>query len=242
MPHQIIAFFLCALATLFVWPNSATAEMGPCRPLGGAVMFCGSGDRAARTFYKTTSPSGRLAFGWRLTDRPPTLVPEENDPSLENIVVRIGDGAVLAKSHGSYWDLGTKIAKAHVFAAWSPDSHLAVKIEQRAESASAEFFAFTEHDTALGPFELVQVIKPAVLAEMKTQSASDDYALVFSSHPEMTIDNEGLVHICLQAVSENGPDSPIYETIVQLHAAGSLSANVKSIKVYPKAAIFITVH
>src|SRR5260370_37909234 len=111
-------------------------------------MFCGIADGAARTFYKTTSPSGRLAFGWRLTDRPPTVVPEENDPNLENIVVRIGDGAILAKSHGSYWDLGTKIAKAHVSAAWSADSHLSLKVEQRAGFASAELFAFLDDDRA----------------------------------------------------------------------------------------------
>ena len=51
--------------------------------------------------------------------------------------------------HGSYWDLGSKIAVAFVFTAWSPDSHLFIKVEQRAESASVELFAFAEDDTAL---------------------------------------------------------------------------------------------
>jgi hypothetical protein len=199
--------------------------------------------RAARTFYKTTSPSGRLAFGWRLSDRPPTVVTEENDPNLQNIVVRIGDGAILAKSRGSYWSLGTKIAMAHVFAAWSPDSHFAVKVEQRAVSASAELFAFHDDDTALGPLELVHAIKPAVTPEMKSNTAAADYGLVFSSHPAMIIDNQGLLRLYAQAVSEDEPDSPVYELILQVNATGdSLTAKVNSIKVYQKASIFITVH
>ena len=171
------------------------------------------------------SPSRRLAFAWRLTDRAPGNVPHENDPNLENFIVRITDGTVLAKSHGSYWDLGSKIAVAFVFTALSLDSHLFIKVEQRAESASVELFAFAEDDTALGPFELVHVIKSAVIAEMKSNTAAADYGLVFSSHPAMTIDNQGLVCLWLQAVSQNGPDSPVYETIIQVHGvADSLSA------------------
>src|SRR5437588_11701230 len=102
MLRRAIPLALIALAIVFLLLSEAPAEMGPCRPLGGDVMFCGSGAGAVRTLYKTTSPSGRLAFGWRLTDRLPTVVPEENDPNLENILVRIGDGAILAKSHRYY--------------------------------------------------------------------------------------------------------------------------------------------
>ncbi len=78
---------------------------------------------------------------------------------------------------------------------------------------------------------------------MKRNTAAADYGLVFSSHPAMTIDNQGSVRLFLQAVSENGPDSPVYETIIQVRGvAGSPSASVNSIKPYEKAAIFITVH
>jgi hypothetical protein len=120
--------------------------------LGDFDLMCGSGDGAARAIIKTISPSKHFAFAWRLADRAPTDRPGENDPNLENMIVRIADGAVLAKSRGSYWDLGTKIAKAYLFTAWSPDSRLLVKVEQRAEFASAEIFFFAEDDTAIGPF------------------------------------------------------------------------------------------
>src|SRR5258708_27186019 len=93
-------------------------------------LICGSGDGAARVIVKTISPSKRLAFAWRLANRPPIDRPEKSDPNLENLIVRIADGTVLAKSHGAYWDLSTKIAKAYLITAWSPDSRLLVKVEQ----------------------------------------------------------------------------------------------------------------
>src|SRR5262245_31094202 len=137
MPHCIIVASIgAAIVGLFTCINSAAAEMGPCRSDGNWIT-CGSGNGAARVVEKSISPSGRLAFVWRLTDRAPGNVPHDNDPYLENFIVRIKDGAVLAHSRGSYWDLGSKIAQAFVITAWSPDSHLFIKVEQRANSASA---------------------------------------------------------------------------------------------------------
>jgi hypothetical protein len=95
---------------------------------------------------------GLLSLGGLPIDRqrPP---PEQNDPNLENLVVRIEDGTILAKSHGAYWDLGSEIAKAYLMTAWSPDSRLLVKAEHRVESVSAELFAFGENDAAAGPLD-----------------------------------------------------------------------------------------
>jgi hypothetical protein len=207
-------------------------------------MFCGSGAGAVRTFYKTTSPSGRLAFGWRLTDRPPTVVPEENDPNLENIVVRIDDGAILAKSHGSYWDLGSKIAKAHVSAAWSPDSHLALKVEQRVGFASAELFAFSDNDTAIGPFELVDLLKPALLTKMQNVTDASNYSLLFFSHPTMTIDNQARIHLIVCTVAtQNMQHGPHYEVTIRVNpATNKLTAEIDSLTPYSGVVISIIVH
>jgi hypothetical protein len=222
--------------------REAPAEIGPCRPLGGEVMFCGTGDGAARTFYKSTSPSGRLAFGWRLTDRPPTATPKENDPNLENVVVRIGDGAILALSHGAYWDLGTKIAKAHVAAAWSPNSRIAVKVEQREESASAELFAFSDDDTAIGPFDLADLLKAALLAKMQAAANPADYSLVFFFHPAITIDDQNRIHLVVCAASE-GTDGPRYDATISVPRTGNvLAAKIDSIAPYSGVAITIIVH
>src|SRR5208282_1318535 len=193
MSQRRIATAAIAFTALALWIATARAELGPCVPADFDLM-CGSGNGAARVIIKTISPSRRLAFAWRLADGPPNR-PDENDPNLGNLIVRIKDGTVLAKSHGSYWDLGTKIAKAYLMTAWSPDSRLLVKVEQRAVFASAELFAFAENDAAIGPFDLVKVIESAVRAKMGTRYAGDS-VLVFTAHPAMTINDQGL----LQAV------------------------------------------
>lgn len=238
-----IELAVIAFVSLLLSLGKASAEMGPCRPDDQGIVTCGSGDGAAQVIYKTMSPSKRLAFAWRLTDRPPTAKPNENDPHLENFVVRIDDGTILARSRGSYWDLGNKIARAFLFTAWSPNSHLMFKVEQRSESAVAELYSFTENDTALGPFDLVTVIKPEILTKMHvTNDAEEDYGLLFSAKPDMTIDDQGLLHVRVQTMKDNAR-GVVYDAAVQaFSASNSLNAKVVSATRYGKPTIFVTVH
>lgn len=191
MVRRNIAVCAVSLSMLAFCAERASAEMGPCAP-ADFDLICGSGDGAARAIVKTISPSRRLAFAWRLTNKPPGNIPEQDDPALENLIVRLDDGTALAKSHGSYWDLSTKIAKAYLMTAWSPDSRLLVKIEQRAQSASAEIFSFTEDDATTGPFNLVKVIEPALQAKMPKANTGNS-TVAFSAHPATTIDDQGLL-------------------------------------------------
>jgi hypothetical protein len=221
----------------------ASAEMGPCMPDDQGGLTCGGGVGAAQVILKTRSPSKRLAFAWRLTDRPPTNKPLDNDSNLENFIVRIEDGAVLAKSRGTYWDLSTKIAKAYLFTAWSPDSRLLVKVQQSAESSSAELFTFTEDDSAAGAFELVNVVKPAMLAKIRDSRYTADDLLIFASHPAMAIDGDGVLHVAAFLRSQQLLDSPPYEVTVQLGQNGeSLDAKVVAITESPKPTVSVIVH
>jgi hypothetical protein len=232
-----------ALVALMLSGRGAVAEMGRCVPAVDFDLMCGNGDGAARAIVKTISPSQRLAFAWRFANKPPTNPPNDPDPNLENLIVRIEDGAVLAKSHGSYWDLGTKIAKAYLMTAWSPDSRLLVKVEQRAAFSSAELFAFVENDAAIGPFDLVKTIEPAVLAEMSAREDGTS-GLVFVAHPPMTISNQGLLHAVVRTTQgEYGPDGPTYDVALQImRAANSINAKVISVTPHAGASITITVH
>jgi hypothetical protein len=217
---------------------TASAEMGRCVPDGQGYLLCGNGAGAAQAIAKTISPSRRLAFAWRLTNAPPTTSPEKNDPNLENLIVRIEDGAVLAKSHGSYWDLGQKIAKQYMFAVWSPDSRLLIKVAQGAEFTSAELFSFAEDDTATGPFELLGVIEPVVRAKMPSVKDADDYGFVFSSKPAMTIDNNGLIRATISITGGS-----VHDLIVQAtRTANFFDAKVVSITEHAGTSISIIVH
>ena len=234
-----VAVSLSALAST---PSSAAAEMGPCTP-ATFDLICGSGDGAARVIVKTISPSKRLAFAWRLANRPPTDRPEVGDPNLENLIVRIVDGVVLTRSHGSYWDLSTKIAKAYLITAWSPDSRLLVKVEQQAGFASAELFSFSQDDLAIGPIDLVKIIAPAVLAQMEGVKGTDNYHLVFASHPAMTVDGQGLLHANVSARNQDSSGGPVYDVTVQIPpAADSLDAKVVSVTPQTGASISVIVH
>lgn len=218
--------------------------MGPCVPANDFGLMCGSGNGAARAIVKTISPSHRLAFAWRLANKPPMNRPDDNDQNLENLIIRLEDGAVLTKSHGSYWDLSTKITKAYLMTAWSPDSRLLVKVEQRAEFVSAELFAFTENDAAIGPFDLVKVIEPAIQAKVEAKDAGNS-VLVFAARPEMTIDDQGLLKAVVYTRriedAAGGPtDGPRYDATVQLSRAGG-SLDAKVVSVAPRAGVSISI-
>src|SRR5579864_5833012 len=229
MPRAPILIAALALFASAAWANSARAEIGPCAP---AVfdLICGKGNGAARVIVKTISPSKRLAFAWRLAKRPPGAVPDDNADDLENFVIRIADGAVLAKSHGAYWDLGTKIAKAYLMTAWSPDSRLLVKVEQRAESVSAEVFSFASDDAVVGPVDFTNVVKTALQAKEGVANSTDSL-LVFTAIPAITMDDRGSFHATVRLRrKEDAVDGPTYDVAGQAtRTANTLNVNVVSI-------------
>src|SRR5689334_7104601 len=109
--RQTSLFLALAAGALWLAPITASAEMGPCSIDAHGAFFCGSGSGAARVIRETISPSKRFALAWRLINRPPTEKPDEGDSNLETLIVRVDDGAVLAKSHAFYWELADKQAK-----------------------------------------------------------------------------------------------------------------------------------
>jgi hypothetical protein len=237
--RRVVASTIALLVSVLCTSELA-AEIGPCTP-AHFDFICGSGAGAARAIAKTISPSRRLAFAWRIANKSPMNRPDDNDPNLENLVIRLEDGAVLAKSHGAYWDLGAKIAKAYLMTAWSPDSGLLAKVEQRADLASAELFAFAESDVATGPFDLTKVIEPAVQA--KIGGTKSNSSLVFTARPPITIDDQGLIHAVVHTRAEDASDGPTFEVTLKVTRTGdSVDANVVSVTPYASRSISIIVH
>src|SRR3954452_8256557 len=65
-------------------------------------LVCGEGKAAMRVVADTTSPSKEYAFAWRSEQGQPSG--SDQPPSgVENLLIRISDGAVLAKLGGKYW-------------------------------------------------------------------------------------------------------------------------------------------
>jgi hypothetical protein len=245
MGQRRTASSVIAFMTLAFWTVTARAEMGPCLPADRGSLICGTGDGAARTIPETSSPSKRLALAWRFTNRPPTDRPNENDPNLESLIVRIGDGAILAKSRGAYWHLGDRYApRQYLRAAWSPDSRLLIKIAGRVGvSDSAELFTFDEDDSIIGAFDLAKVLYAAMGAEMKSIKDANKYLFGFCYKPEAAIDDRGLIHASLFAEKGDSGDGPIYElTAKATRAANSLDVKVLSVSQNLGPRISVTVH
>ncbi len=186
MGQRLIATCAIAFTVLALWAVTARAEMGPCLSGDHGSLICGSGDGAARTIPETNSPSKRLALAWRLTNRPPTDRPSDGDPNLENVIVHIDDGAILAKSRGFYWYLGERYApRQYLRAAWSPDSRMLIRTAGSVDVPdTAELFAFADDGRVTGPFDLVKVFDPAVRAKMKGAKDAEQYLFRFCYKPD----------------------------------------------------------
>jgi len=92
---------------------------------GGLV--CGEGKGALRVLANTTSPSKNYAFAWRTAQGLPSGDDTPND--VENVLIRVTDGAVLATLGGTYWDTGAMRANRYeLIAAWSPDSRSVIEV------------------------------------------------------------------------------------------------------------------
>ena len=73
-------------------------------------LVCGEGKDAARIIDDTTSPSKKLAIAWRCAAGMPA---DGKEPAgdVEDVIVRLEDGAVLGKLGGQYWYTGNGASK-----------------------------------------------------------------------------------------------------------------------------------
>ena len=121
--------YLFAFSSLFLFGFSepALAGTGPCKlDAGHEIQICGTGNGAAIVIRDTQSPSQKIALAWRTPDAPPTEQPDNE--KIELLVLRLADGAILARSKGAYWDTGEMhVNRLEERAAWSPNSRLLVR-------------------------------------------------------------------------------------------------------------------
>jgi hypothetical protein len=115
----IFAFFAICL------PSACEAA---CIPDQHGGLVCGVGKDAVRVLDDTTSPSKKLAIGWRCSAGLPA---DDKEPAgdVEDVIVRLEDGAVLGKLGGEYWNTGTMHPNRFDYvAAWSPDNRAVVEV------------------------------------------------------------------------------------------------------------------
>jgi hypothetical protein len=232
---QKFGFCLAALWLLVLAPASPVgAETGPCVSDQAGVMTCGQGPGAARVVDGTTSPSKRLAFAWRAPGRSPTQPPDETGNSMftvESVLIRLSDGAVLSSAKGEYWRTGDLQAN-HIdeSVAWSPNSRLAVEAQDSKWSTDIlRLYAIGADDKVL-VLDLQKIIEPAVRARLR-QLGKNDRIYTFSVEDGLTVDDSGLVRapVLLQIPKQEG-DLNFDVTLQVSQKNGALSAGDVSVR------------
>ena len=122
------------IATLLGGGLPAVAELGPCKADAQQMPLCGSGKGAARVVHDTISTDKKFALAWRHPDKDPAAVTED-DSDLELLLIRLADGAVLAKADTEYFrNPGQYANRREEYAIWSPDSRMLIR-RRRARAA-----------------------------------------------------------------------------------------------------------
>ncbi|CCD92833.1 conserved exported hypothetical protein [Bradyrhizobium sp. ORS 375] len=160
---------IVAIVSLLALAPFAAAWAG-CVPDQRQSFICGDGKDAIRVFSETTSPSGKLAFGWRTSAGLPTGQAEPAG-DVENVLVRLQDGAVLGRLGGTYWATGKMRANRYdLVAAWSPDSRAVVEVaNSRWDTDSFRFYAVGNADSVT--LDLHDLVERAVRAKSQPQAA-----------------------------------------------------------------------
>lgn len=162
-------------AILLALVSSATAQS--CAIDRYKDLVCGDGRDAVRVFEDTMSPSKRYAFGWRMKAGKP-LPKEHADPEgVENVLVRLNDGVVLAVLGGNYWTRAQYRANQYdSIATWAADERAVVEISSgRWDTYALTYVVIADSDKA-ATADLLALVLPATKATVPKQ-VRDGYVL-----------------------------------------------------------------
>ena len=193
---------------------------------GGLV--CGEGKAAMRVVADTMSPSKNYAFAWRSTQGLPSG--SDTPDNIENVLVRISDGAVLAKLGGEYWATGEMRANRYeLIAAWSPDSRSVIEIaNSRWDSDS---FAYYRIDgTSATKLDLRALVEPVMTARLPPRNRQGNSFRV-RSDPPVTLDARGGLRFTAMLYVPKSETSNDYKVQVNVRTRGGKpSAQVVSVR------------
>jgi hypothetical protein len=191
-------------------------------------LVCGTGKGALRVFANTISPSRNYAFAWRTAQGLPSGDQTPND--VENVLIRVTDGAVLATLGGTYWETGEMRANRYdLLAAWSPDSGAVIEVaNSRWDSDS---FAYYRIDGATATkLDLRALVEPVMTARLPPRNRQGNSFRVREDLP-VTLDARGRVRFTAMLYVPKGETSNDYKVQVNVRTTGDKpSAQVVSMR------------
>ncbi len=223
MRNAFAIFALLAASLLSLTPARAD-----CAPDSFGASICGDGKDAVRVFSDTISPSKKLAFGWRT---PNGLPSGHNLPSdIENVLIRLDDGAVLAKLGGEFWSTGEMIANRYEqLAVWSPDSRAVVEVaNSRWDSDSFAYYAI-EGDKVT-KIDLRALVEPVLKGKLPVSQRESQSFRVREQLP-VKLDARGHLNFTVMLYVPKSEPTLDYAVAVEIsRKAGVPAARIASIR------------
>jgi hypothetical protein len=214
---------------LALYASQTAAVRGePCIADQRGSLVCGTGNGALRVFANTTSPSKNYAFAWRTAQGLPSGNQTPND--VENVLIRVTDGAVLATLGGTYWETGEMRANRYdLLAAWAPDSQAVIEVaNSRWDSDS---FAYYRIDGATATkLDLRALVEPVMTARLPPRNRQGNSFRVREDLP-VTLDARGRVRFTAMLYVPKSETSNDYKVQVNVRTTGGKpSAQVVSMR------------
>ena len=214
---------------LALYASQTAAVRGePCIADQRGGLVCGTGKGALRVFANTTSPSKNYAFAWRTAQGLPSGDQTPND--VENVLIRVTDGAVLATLGGTYWETGEMRANRYdLLAAWSPDSQAVIEVANSRWDSNS--FAYYRIDGASATkLDLRALVEPVMTARLPPRNRQGNSFRVREDLP-VTLDARGRVRFTAMLYVPKGETSNDYKVQVNVRTTGGKpSAQVVSMR------------
>jgi hypothetical protein len=216
-----------ALILALYAPQTAAVRAQACIADQSDSLVCGTGKGALRVFANTTSPSTNYAFAWRTAQGLPSG--RETPNGVENVLLRVTDGAVLATLGGTYWETGEIRANRYeLIAAWSPDSRAVIEVAN--SRWDTDSFAYYRIDGATATkLDLRALVLPVMTARLPPRNRQANSFRVREDLP-VTLDARGRMRFTAMLYVPKSETSNYYKVQVNVRERGGKpSAQVVSV-------------
>ena len=168
----------------------------------------------------------------RLPGAAPGGLPSGSDipPGVENVLVRLSDGAVIAKLGGEYWATGEMRASRYdLLAAWSPDSRAVIEVANSRWESDA-FTHYLIDGATVTKFDLRTLVEPAMKAKLPARKR-ESYSFRVLDEPPVTLDVRGRARFKASVYVPKADASLDYKVQVDISSKnGKTSARIVSMQ------------